>query len=62
MRKRMQACMAGAMMLAVCHVAAAQVSVGQEFPDFEGVDANGQKVTMKDLRGQVVLVKFWATW
>jgi cytochrome c biogenesis protein CcmG, thiol:disulfide interchange protein DsbE len=30
--------------------------------DFELDDVNGQKVRLSDLRGQVVVVNFWATW
>jgi cytochrome c biogenesis protein CcmG, thiol:disulfide interchange protein DsbE len=30
--------------------------------DFELDDINGQKVRLSDLRGQVVVVNFWATW
>ncbi len=31
-------------------------------PDFTLIDIQGKKVTLSDLRGQVVLVNFWATW
>ncbi|MDD2557449.1 MAG: TlpA disulfide reductase family protein [Desulfuromonadaceae bacterium] len=31
-------------------------------PDFTLIDMQGKKVTLSDLRGQVVLVNFWATW
>jgi len=29
---------------------------------FDAVDINGQRVAMRDLRGRVVLLDFWATW
>jgi peroxiredoxin len=31
-------------------------------PDFSLEDANGQMVTLSELRGKVVLLNFWATW
>jgi cytochrome c biogenesis protein CcmG, thiol:disulfide interchange protein DsbE len=31
-------------------------------PDFELSDHNGQKVSLKSLRGKPVLLNFWATW
>ena len=36
--------------------------VGQPAPDFSLTLVNGQKVTLADLRGQVVVINFWATW
>jgi peroxiredoxin len=31
-------------------------------PDFTLTDANGQSVTLSDLRGQVIMINFWASW
>ncbi len=31
-------------------------------PDFTLTDADGQPVTLSDLRGQVVMINFWASW
>ena len=31
-------------------------------PDFTLEDASGKKVTLSELKGQVVLLNFWATW
>jgi peroxiredoxin/outer membrane lipoprotein-sorting protein len=35
---------------------------GAEAPDFTLTDAGGRSVHLRDLRGQVVVVDFWATW
>jgi cytochrome c biogenesis protein CcdA/peroxiredoxin len=37
-------------------------SVNNIAPDFEGLTDSGQGVKLSALRGQVVLVNFWATW
>lgn len=39
-----------------------QAMKGDEAPDFTLSDLNGSDVRMSDLRGQVVLIEFWATW
>lgn len=36
--------------------------VGQRAPDFEVTLIDGSKVTLASLRGQVVVLNFWATW
>lgn len=36
--------------------------LGKPAPDFSLVDENGKTVQLKDYRGKVVLVHFWATW
>ncbi|WP_276803350.1 peroxiredoxin family protein [Odoribacter laneus] len=38
------------------------VKTGMTVPDFEVKMFDGQTVQMKDLRGKVVLLNFWATW
>jgi peroxiredoxin len=35
---------------------------GSRAPDFELVSLGGDRVSMKTLRGDVVLINFWATW
>lgn len=34
----------------------------QEAPDFTVVGADGQRMSLKDLRGRVVILHIWATW
>jgi peroxiredoxin len=36
--------------------------IGMEAPDFTLSDPSGQTVHLRDLRGKVVVVDFWATW
>jgi peroxiredoxin len=38
------------------------LDVGQLAPGFETVTDSGQPLRLDDLRGQVVLLNFWATW
>ncbi len=38
------------------------VDMGDPAPDFTLEDTDGNKVSLTDLRGKVVLVNFWATW
>lgn len=41
---------------------AAELSLGRPAPDFSLKDINGENVSLKDFRGKVVLLDFWATW
>ena len=41
---------------------AAELSIGRLAPDFTLKDINGETVSLKDFRGKVVLLDFWATW
>ena len=41
---------------------AAPPEVGKPAPDFRTTTFDGKIVTLKDLKGKVVLVNFWATW
>ena len=36
--------------------------VGQPAPPFEVTTFDGQKISLADLRGEVVILNFWATW
>ncbi len=38
------------------------VQLGDPAPDFQLEDTKGNKISLSDLRGKVVLVNFWATW
>jgi peroxiredoxin len=38
------------------------VKVGEKAPDFSVEMFSGEKISLADLRGKVVLLNFWATW
>ena len=38
------------------------VQLGDPAPDFQLEDTKGNKISLADLRGKVVLINFWATW
>lgn len=38
------------------------VAAGEQAPDFQLQDLNGQAISLSDLRGKPVLINFWATW
>ncbi len=43
-------------------VPATGVNIGDLAPDFEIVTDSGETLNLSDLRGQIVLLNFWATW
>lgn len=47
---------------AMLTVAAAPPKVGDVAPDFQLTMIDGSKVSLDQLRGQVVVLNFWATW
>jgi len=52
-----------AVALVICSPAEArQPKVGQPAPDVTLSLVNGQKVRLSELRGEVVVINFWATW
>ena len=47
------------------HVAASpkgRFEVGEPAPDFQVTTFDGQKLTLADFKGQVLVLNFWATW
>ena len=38
------------------------VKVGDDVPEFVVEMFDGQKINIKDLKGKIVLINFWATW
>lgn len=56
--------LAGAMLAAPSIIADARTmpAVGQPAPEFELTLMNGSKVSLAELKGQVVVLNFWATW
>lgn len=38
------------------------VGVGQRVPDFTVTTFDGEKISLKDLKGKVVVLNFWASW
>lgn len=38
------------------------ILIGSKAPDFSMTSLSGQQISLKDLKGQGVLVNFWATW
>ncbi len=47
---------------AAASVPATGINVGDLAPDFEIVTDSGETLSLSDLRGQIVLLNFWATW
>jgi len=47
---------------AMLTIAAAPPKVGDVAPDFQLTMIDGTKITLDQLRGQVVVLNFWATW
>ena len=40
----------------------ARFEVGEPAPDFQVTTFDGQKLTLADFKGQVLVLNFWATW
>jgi peroxiredoxin len=47
---------------ALCITAASAVEVSDHAPDFTLQNRSGTAVSLADLKGQVVMINFWATW
>jgi peroxiredoxin len=52
----------GLMVLPGCTEVPEKVAVGDKVPAFTGRDLDGQKLDLRSLRGEVVLLNVWATW
>jgi len=39
-----------------------KIKSGSKAPNFTATDINGNKISLSDYKGKVVLVNFWATW
>ncbi|HXH17151.1 MAG TPA: TlpA disulfide reductase family protein [Sphingomonas sp.] len=61
MRSVVRGMIAGALLLATT-AASAPIKVGEKAPDYELTMIDGSKIRSADLRGQVVVLNFWATW
>ena len=63
---KMRPVMAAALMLGLIDIGVAQAAtkpvVGEMAPDFELTLIDGSKVSLAELKGQVVVLNFWATW
>ncbi len=52
----------GAALILAPRVAKAQPRVGEPAPSFSGTTLSGQDISLSALRGNVVVLNFWATW
>lgn len=62
MKRMMLGLLSMAMVTGAASAIAATAKPGQAAPDFELTLIDGSKITREDLRGQVVVLNFWATW
>ncbi len=51
-----------AQFLALVNKAKLNVGIGKDVLPVEGLDINGEKISLGDYNGKVVLIDFWATW
>ena len=62
MRLLFTLCAALALQMPSAAVSASKLKVGKPSPAFELTLMDGSKIKLSQMRGQVVLVNFWATW
>lgn len=62
MKTKTASFLACAALVLAAGAAQAVPEVGDVPPAYLGKDQHGEKVNLKDLRGKVVIVTFWATW
>ena len=43
-------------------LSSSRLAAGSSAPDFELENLDGKKITLRDLRGSIVVLDFWATW
>jgi cytochrome c biogenesis protein CcmG/thiol:disulfide interchange protein DsbE len=61
-RVRWAAIFAACLSLLVTDETLARAKVGEPAPPFSGTTFDGQEISLDQLRGNVVIVNFWATW
>ena len=49
-------------LLHACDSKSGKLAVGRQAPNFTYIDLNGETRELKDLKGKVVLLRFWADW
>jgi peroxiredoxin len=62
MRNLRSGCLTAAICLALASIAAASPRVGRPAPDFTVTTFGGRTVKLADLKGDVIVLNFWATW
>ncbi|MDA3844436.1 MAG: TlpA disulfide reductase family protein [Candidatus Kapabacteria bacterium] len=43
-------------------ITAGSVEINSTAPDFKAVDINGKEISLKDFKGKVIILDFWASW
>ena len=61
-QRRILVIVLGGLLVASGMAGASSTETSGPAPDFTLVDRSGQSVSLSDLKGQVVLINFWATW